>query len=169
MELDAVAARLLQTLCRFNEALLDVVDLLHRQRARMAALLERARDDVDEVLVVDGTRASVVDLRDEAHIVRMGNRDSLAELVRKAVLVDVDLFRIGEAQRVYAAVARDDRADAVLRQYLIHVVFGRRHVAVFPCEETVHGRADDPVLQSKVLQLQRRFDDAHDKSPMNPR
>ena len=169
MELDTVTAGRLQALRRCDEALLDVMDLFHRQRARMASLLERARDDVGEVLIVDGTRAGMVDLRDEARIVRMGNRDGLAELVRERVCVDVDLLGVGAAQRVHAAVARDDRAEVVLGQRLIHRVLCCCHVAVFPCEEAVHGRTDDAVLQGKMLQLQRRFDDAHDNSPMNPR
>lgn len=164
MELDAIAAGRLQALRRCDEALLDVMDLLHRQRARMAPLLERARDDVGEVLIVDGTRAGMVDLRDEARIVRMGNRDGLAELVRERVCVDVDLLGVGAAQRVHAAVARDDRAEVVLGQRLVHRVLCRRHVAVFPCEEAVHSRTDDAVLQGKMLQLQRHFDDAHDNS-----
>ena len=98
-----------------------------------------------------------------AHSEEKGESTEEYRLLMQKALEAAKNFNLEEA------VARDDRADAVLRQYLIHVVFGRRHVAVFPCEETVHGRADDPVLQGKVLQLQRRFDDAHDKSPMNPR
>ena len=162
MELDAVDARILEPSGGQHEVRFDAMNLVHRQLARMAVLLEVARCDIREVVNADGARPGMGNLRHEFRALSVRELDSLAELVDVAVIEDVDLLLVRAAERIDAAVARDDEADAVLCERLVHRVFLIRHAAVFRWQEAVRGRADDAVLEGEVRKLQWLFDGAHE-------
>ena len=162
MELDAVTARIFDAFGRINEAFLDMMNLFHRQFTCMTLFFKRTSHDIDEVIIVDGTRAGMIELRDKAHIIGMDKFCGPAELRGENIRVNIDLLRIGTAERVDTAVPRDDCTHAVLGERFIHVILGIGHAAVCISKKTMHGRTNDAVLKGKVLQLQRLFDDAHD-------
>ena len=161
MELDAVDAGALEPHRGGDELLLDGMDLLDRERAGMAPLLERTRDDVREVVLIDGARPRMGDLRDERSTCRMGDGSCARKLRGERIVVDVDLVAIRTPARVDAAVSRDEGADAAARERLIHRILRLRHPARVIRQEAVDRRADDAVLEREMPQVHRGFDDAH--------
>ena len=161
MELDAVDARVLEACGRENEVRFDAMDFIDDQFARMTILLEPARRDVCEVVDADGTRAGMGNLRHERRALCVHELGGLAELVDIAVVKNIDLLLVRTAERIDAAVARDDEADAVFRERFIHRVFFVRHMAVLRWQEAVRGRADDAVFDMDVREIERGFDGAH--------
>ena len=76
----------------------------------------------------------------------MSNCHSPLELSGKFISIDIDLLRISASQRVYTAMAGDDRPDMILRERFIHAIFSLGHITSLIRQKTVDRGTDNPVL-----------------------
>ena len=106
MQLDAIGTSLLYATGCCNEMRFDIPDFFFRQGSGRPLLLERPRDDIRQVIIVDGTRAGMIDLHNKAHIVFMRFCNGTAKLRDEAVIVDIDLLRIGTAACIDTTMPR---------------------------------------------------------------